>query len=544
MILSPLPRTRPCRLTLSTPVAKKPSFSTNGRHHTPATPKSTLNPKFKSQPASRIYTALTAGLLSSTGLWWLVSSSEAESAMPSLNLTAKASTSTKHRIYDNKSAGLSKEQVTGVLSENAYSYVVGGVAGLDRYDGAQVASNSPCEDTFLHGRFASPLPSGSGSSSGGNKAPWMAWGIFDGHLGRQTADVLQHELLGYVSRRLNALAPRDQASKTGVANEAIQRAISRGFTDLDEAIFASAMAAASSSPKSSSSSPSSKEERAESLAARIQKMLPVFAGSCALLTLFDPTTQTLHVACTGDSRAVLAQQNPNGTWSTTPLSIDQTGSNAAEIARINAEHPGESSVVRGGRVLGLMVSRAFGDGQWKWPVDVQRELARRFHGPGLLNPKYAVRTPPYITAEPVVTSSRVDTGGAAFVILGSDGLWDFMSSEQAVGLVGAWIEAKSKRRGEDVKDRNGKGVLASDIAETPFDFGQVGDNGVPWGFVEERMTVQDDNVAVHLVRNALGGAHHELLAARLAFQAPHSRRVRDDTTVQVVFFNMENLVRN
>jgi len=41
---------------------------------------------------------------------------------------------------------------------------------------------------------------------------------------------------------------------------------------------------------------------------------------------------------------------------------------------------------------------------------------------------------------------------------------------------------------------------------------------------------------VHLVRNSLGGNHHELIAGRLAFDAPFSRRLRDDITVQVVFF--------
>ena len=55
--------------------------------------------------------------------------------------------------------------------------------------------------------------------------------------------------------------------------------------------------------------------------------------------------------------------------------------------------------------------------------------------------------------------------------------------------------------------------------------------------MEGRTTIQDDNAAVHLVRNSLGGNHHQLIAARLAVSSPFSRRLRDDTTVQVVFFN-------
>lgn len=45
-----------------------------------------------------------------------------------------------------------------------------------------------------------------------------------------------------------------------------------------------------------------------------------------------------------------------------------------------------------------------------------------------------------------------------------------------------------------------------------------------------------DNVAVHLLRNACGGDHGELLVGKLAFQAPFSRLARDDMTVQILFF--------
>jgi pyruvate dehydrogenase phosphatase len=398
---------------------------------------------------------------------------------------------------------------------------------VDRYDGAQIASNSPCEDQFVHGRFPSPIkvPSNDGTTNEeGNY--WMAWGVFDGHLGPQTATVLARSLLGSVSRRLRGLRPLNKGSP--ISNEAVQHAISRGFVDLDEDIFATALSAAEPS-------------NTEPLATKIRKMQPAFAGSCALLTLFDPVTSTLHVACTGDSRAVLAQQNPNGTWTTTPLSIDQTGSNEAEIARVNAEHPGESSIVQGGRVLGLMVSRAFGDGQWKWPVKVQQELQTRFGGPGLLNPKYKVQTPPYITAEPVVTSTKVEPGRASVLILATDGLWDMVSSQQASDLVGEWLHGQfigQKRVGSG----SGSGSAgAGSGPDEPFDFGHFA-KGVTWKFERERTTVQDENAAVHLMRNAFGGSHHELIAGRLAFEAPHSRRVRDDMTVQVVFFNTQNLV--
>ena len=63
-------------------------------------------------------------------------------------------------------------------------------------------------------------------------------------------------------------------------------------------------------------------------------------------------------------------------------------------------------------------------------------------------------------------------------------------------------------------------------------------------FREERTVIQDlDNVAVHKLRNACGGNHQELLAGKLAFQPPYSRPVRDDMTIQVIFFNISDLSR-
>jgi len=99
------------------------------------------------------------------------------------------------------------------------------------------------------------------------------------------------------------------------------------------------------------------------------EIAPSYSGSCALLTLYDPERQRLKVACTGDSRAVLGRRNASGEWEAHALSIDQTGYNEDEVSRIRKEHPGEPDVIKDGRLLGLAVTRAFGDGIWKvWVV--------------------------------------------------------------------------------------------------------------------------------------------------------------------------------
>ncbi|KAJ5644469.1 pyruvate dehydrogenase [Penicillium longicatenatum] len=434
--------------------------------------------------------AVVGGLISGPGLWWVTSGNDAPK-VPVSDVPRLDTPPTDHLTFG---PGLSPDQVTQIISQNAYSLPVAGVAGVHRYDGTQWASNSPCEDRFFHGQFPSPWNDGK---------QWMAWAVFDGHAGWQTAELLKHQLLPYVRHSLDQIR-----SDEPVPPERIHEALVKGFLNLDATIFKTAEDASRSK---------------EPLQDRAQKMEPAYAGSCALLSILDSTTSTLHVACTGDSRAVLGQQRPDGTWETIPLSVDQSGSNQEEVARLQQEHPGEENMVKGGRVLGLMVSRAFGDSRWKWPLDFQREMQRRFYGPAPLTPRYDVRTPPYLTAEPVVTSTKINPSRPSFLIMASDGLWDNLSSAQAVGLVGKWLGS----------EKQSPPTLVATPAPQDFVFGE----GVEERFVEERTTVQDDNAAVHLTRNSLGGNHHELIAGRLAFSSPFSRYARDDITVQVVFFH-------
>ncbi|EFY84326.1 hypothetical protein MAC_09628 [Metarhizium acridum CQMa 102] len=392
----------------------------------------------------------------------------------------------------------SKAEVTRILSQEAYSFIVQNVAGVERYDGAQLASNSPCEDRFTHG-LVSPWHNGS---------PWVALALFDGHAGWQTADFLEKNLIPSVRHSLGQIKPPSNGQVT--PERTIHGAIMKAFVDLDNSIMKTAEDASESD---------------QPLQEKVRGFAPAFAGSCALMSLYDPTTSRLHVACTGDSRAVLGQQNLDGKWEAVPLSTDQTGWNEAEVARLNAEHPGEEDLAQDGRVLGLAVSRAFGDGRWKWSSGAMESFSRRFCGPGVLPSKYSIQTPPYITAEPVVTTTTMKSGRPSFLILATDGMWNRLSNQQAVDLVAAWLDSRSPGAGTE-----------EPTAYPPFDFGAFRE-GVSPGFVKERTVIQDDNAAVHLMRNSLGGNHSEMVAGRLALTPPYSRNRRDDITIQVVFFN-------
>ena len=445
-------------------------------------------PPRRFENAALLTVSFAAGWVTCVGYNHLVSS-KPRSAPSALRVDVPIIDTTGGHPFE-FSPPLTPAQVTEQLNETAWSYPSTGLKGVTRYDGAQVPSNTPCEDRFLHGKFPSPLTPGQ---------EWLAWGIFDGHIGTQTSKALSNHLLPYVWKYLQ-----------GVPEQSVNEAIKQAFLALDD-IFIKTVpeTVASSLP----------------FAEKVSRLAQGTNGSCAILSLYDPVSRTLRVACTGDSRAVLGRQTSSG-WETVALSEDQSGSSASEIARVKAQHPDEDGVVKNGRVLGLMCSRAFGDGRWKWPANVLADVKRKFRGDRYKAYDEKFKTPPYITAEPVVTTTKLEEGQAAFMIVASDGLWDTMSSEQAVDLVVRWIEWQ-KARGNAPTGSVGKDFGALDL-------GLIPEEG--WKLEEKNITVQDDNVAVHLVRNALGGAHHDMVSGVLAFNPPFTREVRDDITVQIAFF--------
>jgi pyruvate dehydrogenase phosphatase len=363
--------------------------------------------------------------------------------------------------------------VTEMLTQKTWSFTKVGVSGISRCDGAQIPSNGQIEDRFLYGKFPSPFREGGRTS----EKDWFALGVFDGHIGSQTSEAVSTSILPYVYNRLRKLTrPADDA--------AVDQAIKDGFVALDDVFMQQARQIMDSNA---------------SFAEKVLRLTPGSNGSCALLALFDPSTRALRVACTGDSRAVLAYQTADGEWETVPLSVDQNVKNAAEMERIHREHPGEDALFKDHYYMGLEPTRAFGDGRQKWPLELFNEAGRRFNA-NYVGKKYPrtsknYKTPPYHTAQPEVMTVRLEKGRPAFLILATDGLWDTMSNEQAVGLVARWVDWV-------------KAGLPPRTKEVP-DFGKYDLSEVEHApqFEEKKTAVQDDNVAVHLLRNALGGAH-------------------------------------
>jgi pyruvate dehydrogenase phosphatase len=325
----------------------------------------------------------------------------------------------------------------------------------------------------------------------------------------------------YKAALSNTVSPFPPAS-------AIDAALKTAFVKLDNEICLESVNKLTKNP--------SKRLGAELLA-------PALAGSCALLSFYDSQSKTFRVACTGDSRAVLGRRNPqSGKWFATPLSEDQTGSNPNEEARMRAEHPGEPNVVRNGRVLGqLEPTRAFGDAYYKWTRETQDKIKRHFFGK---TPHQLLQTPPYVTAEPVVTSTHIEPEKGDFVVLATDGLWEMLSNEEVIGLVGQWIEKQHSAQSNSSSTawlaswfkpssssaplpvekggNSGKSGLAADKSSAPIRQQQ-------WDIDsqnEARFVVEDRNAATHLIRNALGGRDRDMVCALLTLPSPYSRRYR------------------
>jgi pyruvate dehydrogenase phosphatase len=255
--------------------------------------------------------------------------------------------------------------------------------------------------------------------------------------------------------------------------------------------------------------------KSNSRAQASQLLSQAYAGAVAMLAFYDQAAGEVKVALTGDLRAVRGRF-VNGQWETKVLTVEQDGDNPAEAERIRNEHPDEPDVVKNGRVLGFQPSRMFGDAQLKWSMETQQLIWRKFLG---LRPRDVVKTPPYITAEPVVTTTDVKAGD--FLILGCDGLWESLNSEEAVTLVGAWLDEERKNS----TSKSGKRSSANLVVPTPPKSKEKTIRYEYWQIPKQFVHV-DDNAATHLIRNSLGGANTETMTAVLMRTGSLARRLR------------------
>ena len=295
-----------------------------------------------------------------------------------------------------------------------------------------------------------------------------------------------------------------------------------------------------------------------------------FSGACAVVGIFNSSDRSLRVALTGDCRAVLGRRVPAPNketsggyiYETHELSVDQNANNPEEAARLSALHPDEPELLNNGRVLGWGPSRAFGDGMMKWSLDLQQRLHEDFLGD---RARKACKTPPYFTAEPVITTTEGIRKGD-FAVFASDGLWDCLSSEEVVGLVRLWLEKNGVEEQIEIPGGGKVAILIPVDKVIPNNRPAISETGDYFGGIakalgslpsvgaeitlpsklpviypsdyedrtmmfkywhrQKKFVCEDINVATHLARNAFGGGDWEFAAALLSLQMPRSRRFR------------------
>ncbi|GAV74896.1 PP2C domain-containing protein [Cephalotus follicularis] len=161
----------------------------------------------------------------------------------------------------------------------------------------------------------------------------------------------------------------------------------------------------------------------------------VSVGSCVLVVLLHG--KDLYTLNLGDSRAVLATYcegndiSGNEKLTAIQLTESHTVENEVERTMLLSAHSDDPMTIVAGKVKGkLKVTRAFGVGYLK-----KRNLNDALMG---ILRVHNLISPPYILTQPSLNVHEISKSDQ-FVIVASDGLFDFFSNEEAVKLVHSYI---------------------------------------------------------------------------------------------------------
>lgn len=258
-----------------------------------------------------------------------------------------------------------------------------------RYDTASLASNAPIEDDSCCVILER-------DPAGEVLGDLMFWGVFDGHSGWHTSRKLASSLVSYVARELDlvfrhsrpysdlASASKDTPKPASSSrwslfsskppspdldlhDPIIQAAMMNAFNKLDSDIVTAPIKLLEKYQRDGTLPRPKQGDMTPEQTEALNTLLPALSGSCALLAFLDAgrnkfvylasggtlTSDRLHVAVTGDSRAVMGTYI-DGKWRAESLSEDQTGKSLTEVQRIRSEHPPNEAetVITRGRVLG------------------------------------------------------------------------------------------------------------------------------------------------------------------------------------------------
>ena len=325
--------------------------------------------------------------------------------------------------------------------------------------------------------------------------------------------VSTHELPSTEHIEVGMSSPHDsQIPSEEPYSDAVDRKIKETFVEFDNAVVHQGVGTILSSP---------------SKAAAMNPLSIALSGTSALVSFYDLDTRLLKVALAGNSRAVLGRRAERekgdqrfSYYEVHVLTTDQTVRNSSE----------QAAHVRSGS-NGSSLARGFGLAAYKWSREIQERIHQDYLGDP---PNPNIKMYPYLTAEPEITTIEIKPGD--FLIMGSAGLWDSLTSEEAIGLVGLWLD---KGMYQEAERHFMRAPAPTQIAFTapsaqiihprdlPVSLGTKGETVMyrRWG-AEKRFVCTDPNAAGHLTRNALGGADGDLTDALLSVGPPWSKKLR------------------
>ncbi|KAF8046230.1 hypothetical protein N665_3932s0001 [Sinapis alba] len=306
---------------------------------------------------------------------------------------------------------------------------------------------------------------------------WLFVGIYDGFNGPDPPDYLLNNLYTAVLKELKGLLWNDDddlgsCSESHIKKQSTLEHVACGSRNISEDVKKLEWRYASKhNHKESDSEVINHKDVLKALEQALMKTEeafdltvdenPVLAlmGSCVLVTLMKG--EDVYVMSVGDSRAVLAQRSylgrkkmPNDLQRIkeesplktclvrekrvsllvpVQLNMEHSTNVQEEVRRIKNEHSDDSLAIENGRVKGyLKVTRAFGAGflkQPKWNKAVLEMFRINYVG-----------TSPYITCSPSLHHHRL-TSHDKFLILSSDGLYEYFSNEEVIFEVESFISA-------------------------------------------------------------------------------------------------------
>ncbi|CAH9102018.1 unnamed protein product [Cuscuta europaea] len=256
---------------------------------------------------------------------------------------------------------------------------------------------------------------------------WLFCGIYDGFNGRDAADFLAGTLYEKVRDYLNVL---DFELEESVDETLDKQSIGHSSMELDEPGDLFKKMVLNSLQKALSQA----ENDFLYVVEQEMENRPYLAsvGCCVLSMLLHGNS--MYVLNLGDSRAVLATYDEcadrNG-LQVVQLTPTHTVDNEYERTLLLNDHPDDPSPIVAGKVKGkLKVTRALGVGYLKKKIMNDALM-------GILKVQNLI-SPPYISAQPSLFAHEISSADH-FVILGSDGLFDFFTNEELVKLVHSYL---------------------------------------------------------------------------------------------------------